>query len=106
MGRREERFAKALGAKIVATLPDTGGGAFGAARMAEIFKHRLTPGLGQRPGRPTDSQWKLRRKIPMKTDTAKKLKNIARRLSTSTRKVSPMQVAALLLERAVANEMK
>ena len=38
MAKRKSMIAKALGAKAVATLPAIGGGAFGAARMAETIK--------------------------------------------------------------------
>ena len=43
------------GANIVGRVPDTGGGAFGAARLAHIvasIQARLVPGQGNRAGPP------------------------------------------------------
>jgi hypothetical protein len=100
-----KKLSKLLGAKVVGELPDTGGGAFGAARLAQCvadLQSRLTPSRGRRPGRPTDTTWKHRAKVPMSEKTAQKLADLARKASTSERQVSPMQVAAQLLERAVA----
>jgi hypothetical protein len=57
MAKNVDRVAAGLGAKIVAPVPDTGGGAFGAARLARIvaaIHARLEPGEGLGPGRPTD----------------------------------------------------
>jgi hypothetical protein len=104
MARNVKKFASLLGAEVIGKLPDTGGGAFGAARLSRIvqsLQNRLEPSEGKRPGRPTDSRWGLHPKIPMSTETARKLARLAERASTSQRRVSPMQVAAQLLEEAV-----
>lgn len=100
MSERTKRIAKKLGATVVARFPETGGGAFGAARLAAL-RARLQPRVGVRPGRPTDSSWNLRRKIPLSAGTLRKLEQIAAEVSDSDRKVSPMQVAAQLLEQGV-----
>jgi hypothetical protein len=63
---------------------------------------RLTPSQGERPGRPIDAIWKNRPKVPMTDTTHRRLAQIAEQLSTPERRVSPMQVAAQLLEEAVA----
>lgn len=100
-----KKLAKLLGAEVVGKMPDTGGGAFGAARLAQCvaeLQSRLTPSRGRRPGRPTDATWAHRAKVPMSEETAHKLADLARKASTPERRVSPMQVAAQLLERAVA----
>jgi hypothetical protein len=102
MARNREKLAELLGAKIVGKVPDVGGGAFGMARLAHMLHERLTPSQGDRPGRPTDPSWVLRPKVPMSAATAEKLARIADGLSTDVRKVSPMQVAAQLLEEVVA----
>jgi hypothetical protein len=47
--RKIDRIANLLGAKVVARLPEVGGGAFGAARLAQIIEQlrsRLVPGQG------------------------------------------------------------
>ncbi len=52
-----EQIAKGLGAKVIDRAPVTGGGAFGAARLArcvERLQSRLVRGQGKRPCRPSD----------------------------------------------------
>jgi hypothetical protein len=101
MAKNREKLAQLLGAKIVGEVPDVGGGAFGMARLARILHERLTPSQGDRPGRPTNPQWVHRPKVPMSEATVAKLARIAQSLSDPERKVSPMQVAAQLLEEAL-----
>ncbi len=103
MPKDPQKFADLLGAKIVGEVPDVGGGPFGMARLAHIMHERLTPSQGERPGRPTDSTWASRPKVPMSEATRKRLVEIAEAMSTPERQVSPMQVAAQLLEEAVAH---
>jgi hypothetical protein len=98
------KIAEALGAKIVGKLPAYGGGAFGAARLPVLvaaLKERLTPSVGKRPGRPTNRAWKVHRKVPMSEETLAKLRQMAEEASTPERRISPMQVAAHLLEEAL-----
>jgi hypothetical protein len=102
MAKNREKLAGLLGAKIVGQVPDVGSGAFGMARLAHILHQRLTPSQGERPGRPTNPNWVLRPKVPMSEATAAKLAQIADALSTPERKISPMQVAAQLLEEALS----
>jgi hypothetical protein len=101
-----QEFAQLLGAEIVGEVRDVGGGPFGMARLARILQQRLTPGQGERPGRPTNPNWVTRCKVPMSAATIQKLTRMAEEMSTDQRKVSPMQVAAQLLggalDRAVA----
>src|SRR5437879_11602261 len=95
-----EKIAAGLGATIVGRVRDTGGGAFGAARLAKIVERmqaRLVPGQGRRPGRPTDANWVRHPKVPMSAATRRRLSRLAEQISTSGRKVSPMQVAAQIL---------
>ena len=106
MARNIKGIGRALGAEIVGQVPQTGGGAFGAARLAQVvnaLRERLQPSRGIRPGRPTSKDWRLRSKVPMSPKTRSKLRRLAKQLSTTERKVSPMQVAAHLLEEAVAS---
>lgn len=103
MAKNRDKLARLLGAKIVGEVPDVGGGAFGMARLAQIMHARLTPSQGQRPGRPTNAAWKIRPKVPMSKTTQRKLKRLAEQASAAGRKVSPMQLAAQLLEDAVAS---
>ena len=51
MAKNNDKIAKDLGAEIVAELPETGNGAFGAARLSHIIaalQARLVPGQGRR----------------------------------------------------------
>jgi hypothetical protein len=71
------------------------------ARLAQIVRERLTPSEGERPVRPTNARWKVRHKVPMSKATQRKLKRLAEQASATGRKVSPMRLAAQLLEEAV-----
>lgn len=105
MAKNIDRIAKGLGAKVVRQIPETGPGAFGAARLAKIVANiqgRLAPGQGLRPGRPTDATWVLHPKVPMSEATKHRLDVLAEQISASGRKVSPMQLAAQILEDALA----
>lgn len=105
MARNIKRVARIMNAEILGRLPETGGGAFGAARLSRAVKalhERLQPGQGARPGRPTAKEWVVRSKVPMSSTTQQKLRRLAQQMSTADRKISPMQVAAQLLEEALA----
>ena len=105
MAKRIESIAQALGARVVARVPKTGGGAFGAARLGKIItelQESISPSQGKRPGRPTKSTWDRRPKIPMTAETEQRLIALAKKASTPTRRISPMQLAAHLLEDALA----
>jgi hypothetical protein len=105
MSKNVDHIAKRLGAKVVAEIPEVGAGAFGAARLSHIvaeLQSRLLPAAGQRPGRPTDASWVHRPKVPMSKTTERRLARLAKRASASGRKVSPMQLAARILEVALS----
>jgi hypothetical protein len=100
-----EKVANRLGAKIVGQVPDTGGGAFGAARLGQIvatLQGRLVPGQGKRAGRPSDASWVRHPKVPMSETTARRLLRLAEQASAQGRKVSPMQIAAQIIEDAMS----
>jgi hypothetical protein len=100
-----KQLAERLGAKVVARLPETGGGAFGAARLAKIYEDlraRLVPGQGKRAGRPSEANWIRRPKVPMSAATERKLTRLAEEASSVGRRISPMQLAAQILEDALA----
>jgi hypothetical protein len=105
MAKNIQALAKLLGARVIGQVPDTGGGAFGAARLGAIIaalQSRLEPSQGIRAGRPTDPSWVEHPKVPMSEETVRKLNRLAERASAAGRKVSPMQMAAQLLEEVVA----
>jgi hypothetical protein len=106
MAKNIKRIANRLGAEIIGRLPETGGGTFGAARLArniEELRARLVPGQGKRAGRPSDPSWVHHPKIPMSEATGRRLLHLAERASVDGRKVSPMQIAAQLLEDALSD---
>jgi len=106
MARNIKRIAEGLGAKMVGRVPHTGGGAFGAARLAravEKLQARLVPGQGKRAGRPSDASWVRHPKVPISEATGRRLRLLAEQASRSGRKVSPMQIAAQILEDALGN---
>jgi hypothetical protein len=105
MAKNIDRIADGLGAKVVGQVPEVGGGAFGAARLAKAIdklRTRLVPGEGRRPGRPSDASWVRHPKVPMSEATERRLAALAERASTDRRKISPMQIAAQILEDALA----
>jgi hypothetical protein len=106
MDKRIARIAKNIGAKHVGTLPDVGGGAFGMARLAQMMHARLAPSTGKRPGRPTNERWTERAKVPMSAETLASLRELSQHLSSEERKISPMQLAAQLLEDSVGQLVK
>jgi hypothetical protein len=86
-------------------VPDTDGGTFGAARLAncvESLQSTLAPGQGKRAGRPSDASCVHHPKGPMSEGTQRRLVRLAERASANGRKVSPMQIAAQILEEARA----
>lgn len=103
MAKNVETLAKKLGATVAGTVPDYSAGAFGMAKLAETLRERLEPSVGKRPGRPSNPAWSKRPKVPMAPETEQRLKELANLLSAGERQVSPMQVAALILEQATAS---
>jgi len=86
-------FAERLGAVHVGSVPDCGGGAFGAARLAHVV-------AGIR-GRPVpESVEKV--EVLLNEATVRKLSRLAERASTAEEPVSPTRIASRLLEEAVA----
>jgi hypothetical protein len=83
------------------TLPDVGGGAFNAARLAQIWHQRLAPGVGKRPGYPTNRRWTKHPKLPGSAQTLDSLQEFSVKFISDKRKVSPMQIAGQLLEECV-----
>ena len=103
MAKEIEGLAKKLGAEVVGTVPDYSAGAFGVAKLAQTLRERLEPGRGKRPGRPSNPNWSKRSKVPLAEETEERLEQLARMLSDERRRVSPMQVAAQILEEATAS---
>jgi hypothetical protein len=104
MAKKIDQIAAELAATVVGQMPHGGGVAFGAARLAGLVaatQARLEPGQGLRPGRPTDASWVRHPKVPMSDATWQRLSVLAEQASAEGRKVSPMQIAAQILEDAL-----
>src|SRR5881409_2423604 len=87
------RIARELGAERHGKV-SAGGGYFGALQLAaEVASRFRVPAGG---GRPTDPSWSEQRLVRLSPQTLERLEKLA-----AQTQASPMQVAALLLERAV-----
>ena len=88
-----ERIAKELGAERRGKVSPRGG-YFGALQLAaEVAARFRVPAGG---GRPTDPSWSEQRLVRLSPKTLEQLEKLAEQAHAS-----PMQVAAVLLERAV-----
>ena len=97
-----DKIAKALGATRRGRI-EAGGGYFGAAQLVAEARARFRVPTGG--GRPTDPAWTEQRLVRLTPRTLAKLERIAARLRTKSGvSVEPMQVAALLLERATERD--
>lgn len=88
-----DQIAEGLGARRKGKVKATGG-YFGAMQLAAEVAARFR--VPPRGGRATDPSWTERRLIPLSPGTLRRLESMAERLN-----VSPLQVAALLLEKTV-----
>ena len=100
--KKIQKIAKGLGATIRKPVPDVGGGPFGAARLAAVLSTRLQ----STRGRPSDPTWSVSRQIPMREETLSQLQKLAKSFSSEGRSISPMQVAAQLLEKSLEQVRK
>ncbi len=93
-----DKIAKSLGAERQGKV-ESSGGYFGAMQIvAEIQARFRTPSGG---GRSTDPKWTERRLVPLAPKTLDRLEHIAKIIrDKGGPAVAPLQVAALLLERA------
>ena len=92
-----ERIAKELGAERRGKV-SAHGGYFGALQLAaEVASRFRVPEGG---GRPTDPSWNEQRLIRLSSKTLNRLENLAKHTHAS-----PMQVAAILLEKAIQAAM-
>ena len=93
-----DKIANGLGAERVGKVR-AGGGYFGAAQLVADIQARLrTPSGG---GRSTDPEWTERRLLPLGPATLRRLEHLSEVLGERGVAVTPLQVAALLLERFV-----
>jgi len=94
-----DRIAKALGAERRGEI-HASSGHFGAMQLvAEVQARFRAPAGG---GRSTDPSWTEKRLVPLAPETLDRLEHLAVELSKQGSAVAPLQLAALLLEHAVA----
>ena len=95
-----DKIASALGAERRGEVPATGGW-FGAMQLLADVRARFRgpPGGGRR----TDPAWTERRLLPLAPETLRRLEQLSAVLGEHDVAASPLQIAAVLLERAVAN---
>jgi hypothetical protein len=96
-----EQMQRALSADTPRAVDAAPHGPFGALQLAAELRARLRPAAGARAGRPTDPDWAVRRLVGFRPETWHRLAEIAEEISTPQRRVSPAQVAALLVESGV-----
>lgn len=96
---RPEDVALALGASRHVALPSRGAqGPLGLVQLrAEVAERLRSSG-----GRPTDPAWTVRRVVPFRPSGWAELEVLAARLTSAGRTVSPAQLAAVLIERGLA----
>jgi hypothetical protein len=98
-----DRVAKALGAERVVALerlPSQGPLDLLELR-AEVERRLRSTG-----GRPTDPDWDIRRLVPFRKEGWNELARLARSCERSGQRVSPSQLAALLIERGLESLKK
>ena len=92
------RVAQSLGASRVISLPGLpSGGPLDLLQLRANMARRLRSS----GGRPTDPGWKVQRLVPFGEARWRQLEKLAEELSSAERKISPGQLAAILIERAL-----
>ena len=89
---------RALGASRVIAIP-------GLPSSGPLDLLQLRAEVGERlrssGGRPTDPNWSVQRLVPFREERWHQLEELAEQLSSSGRRVSAGQLAAILIERAL-----
>lgn len=93
-----EKIAEALGAERVVALE--GLPSQGPLDLLEL-RTEVESRLRSTGGRPTDPSWDVRRLIPFRREGWDRLEHLASLLAQEGQRVSPGQLAALLIERSL-----
>src|SRR5437867_11004972 len=96
--RQSHDLKEALGASRSFPIVSKPHGPFGVMALLDELKGRLV----SRGGRPADSAPTIRRLVPLRKHVWKQLQAQANELSSPGRRVSPGQLAAMLLERSLS----
>lgn len=99
-----DKIAKKLGARREGKV-EAQDGYFGAMQLVAAIQARFrVPSSG---GRATNPEWSMKRLVGLSPETLRRLEDLARSASeTGDTSIEPMQLAALLLENAVAKATK
>ena len=99
-----DKIAKGLGGERRGPVTAKGG-YFGALNLAADITERFK--VPQTGGRPTDPSWTERRQLPLRPETLERLEKLAMAIREhGGGEIHPMQLAALLLEKATASISK
>jgi hypothetical protein len=93
-----EKIARELGAERRGAVR-AAGGVFGAAQLAAEIQARFRAPAGG--GRSTDPSWSEKCLVSLTPETLQRLSRLSEAMNERGVTVSPLQLAALLLERAV-----
>lgn len=96
--RQPSDFAESLGASRSFAVRHRPHGPFGVAALLDEIKTRLV----SRGGRPSDPGPTIRRLVPIKKNVWSNLKAQAEFLSSQGKRVSPAQLAAMLVEKSIS----
>lgn len=98
-----KEIAQRLGAKHLGPV-DAHGGYYGALQLgAEVARRFRTPASG---GRATDPAMTEQRLVRLRPETLKQLEQLAENVSAEGTRIGPLQLAALLLEKAADEAAK
>src|SRR5438132_1238547 len=98
------KIAAALGASRRIPLPRAPQDPLDALMLMQAIHDQLEAGRGLRAGRPSSPAWTLRRLVPFSAESWDTLQSYAEAFSAPGRRVSPAQVAAVILEGALRDE--
>ena len=100
--RQSGDMKEALGASTSFSVVSRPHGPFGVMALVDELKDRLV----SRGGRPADPAPTVRRLVPLRKHVWKELQAQANLLSNLGRRVSPGQLAAMLLERSLSSDLE
>ena len=94
---QSSHFAASLGASRTFGITNKPQGPFGVAALLDEIQNRLV----SRGGRPSDPGATIRRLVPIRKQVWRSLKAQAAFLSSHGKRVSPAQLAAMLVEKSI-----
>lgn len=98
LGAAHKDFGATLGASRSFAVENQPHGPFGVAALLEEIQNRLV----SRGGRPSDTGPRIRRLVPIKKQVWRSLKAQAAYLSSRGKRISPAQLAAMLVEKSLS----